>query len=205
MAASDPGAFGLELYADVAPLAWEDPGNGYALRTLTEALGDMFDEVRSLVRTDSAGNPGWTIVLDVDRCPTAFLPWLGQFVGVQVDPSLTDPQQRAQIRAETGMARGSVPAMVAAAQKYLTGSRTVQVIERVSGDAYALDVFTFTSETPDSTIVQAALTAAKPAGLNLTYTTVTGMVWAELEASYSTWSSVVSTFPTWQDVINNTP
>lgn len=199
------GSFGAELYEAVEPLAWADEENGWALLTLCGAIGEMFQQVRDLGSPDPDGNPGWSQLLDVTRCPTAYLPWLGQFVGVQVDTSLTDTQQRSQITNEAGMARGSLAAIRGAAQKYLTGSRTVQILERVGGDAYAFTVVTYTSETPDSAAVSAALAAAKPAGLVMTYEAVTGQIWAQLEANYATWADVIAAYTTWQDVINDTP
>lgn len=197
-------SFGQEIYDGLEPLAYDDASQGSALLTLCGALGAMFQPIRTLVRADDQGNPGWSLLLDITRCPTANLPYLGQFVGVQVDPSLDDAQQRLQISQESGMARGTVGAITAAAQKYLTGSQTVIISER-DPDAYSFTVTTFTDETPDSDVVEAALEAAKPAGLILVYTNVAGQTWGILKANEATWADVISTFSTWTDVINNTP
>ena len=198
------GSFDSELYEDLGPLAWADPQNGYALAAYCGAIGTMFNPVRTLARADDMGNPGWSILLDINRCPTAYLPWLGQFVGVPVDSALTDAQQRSQIQNETGMSRGSVPTIISTAQKYLTGSQTVVVLERTP-TPYSYTVITYTSETSNPTVVQNALTLAKPGGLKLTYLTVSGQVWAQLVANYATWAAVITAFPNWADVVNNTP
>lgn len=198
------GTVGQELYDDLEPLAYADAANDYALLTLAGAVGGMFQGVSDLCRATDDG-PGWSQLLDVTRCPTAFLPYLAQFVGVTLTPGLTDAQWRAQIVAETGMARGTVGAITAAARKLLTGSQTVVVIERAGGDPYAFGVVTYTSETPDSDAVLAALTAAKPAGLVMTYSCVDGQIWAQLIANYATWQDVINAYPTWLDVINDTP
>ena len=196
--------FASDLYEDLEPLAYADAENGYALLTLCGALGALFQPIDDLVR-DSPDGPGWSSLLDIDRSPTDALPWLAQFVGVQLTPGLSDAQERAQIRAETGMQRGTVASIKAAAAKLLTGTQTVQLIERTP-DPYSFTVITAADETPDPAAVEAALMAAKPAGLILNYNgSVTGQTWAQLIANYSTWAAVVAAFPTWQDVINNTP
>lgn len=197
------GTAGAELYADLAPLAYDDENQNWALMTLAAAIGAMLQPINDLARDTPAG-PGWSQLLDVTRCPTNALPWLAQFVGVQLTPGLTDAQWRTQIVMEAGMARGTVATMRAAAKKYLTGSQTVGILERTS-DAYNFTVVTYTSETPDSDLVLAALTAAKPAGLVMDYLTVTGQIWQQLIDNYATWADVISAYATWQDVINDTP
>jgi hypothetical protein len=196
-------ALAERLYADLTPLAYADAANGWPLLTLCGALGQLIQPVDDLARDTTAG-PGWSELLDVTRTPADALPWLAQFVGVRLDPALTESAQRTQIQEETGMKRGTPAAMRAAAQKLLTGSKTVVFLERYP-DPYSLTVITYTSETPDAAAVEAALRAAKPAGLILTYASVTGQLWLQVVASYAHWSNVISTFATWQDVINNTP
>lgn len=203
MTAPALSGLGAQLYADLAPLAYADAENGSPLATFCGALGTLLQPVDDLARGTAAG-PGWSELVDVDRAPAVALPWLAQFVGVRLDPSLDDDQQRTQIRSETGMLRGTVAAIRATAAKLLTGSQTVIILERAP-DPYSFTVITYTSETPDSAAVLAALEAAKPAGLILTYLTVSGQVWAQLIANYATWADVIAAYPTWQDVINDTP
>jgi len=196
--------FAAELYESISPLAWDDENQDYALLSICGAIGAMFQPLRDLGGTDPDGNPGWSILLDIDRCPTQYLPYLGQFVGVQVNTALTDAQQRSQIRAESGMQRGTVAAIKAAAAKLLTGTQTVQLIERTP-DPYSFTVITADDETPDPDAVLAALMAAKPAGLILNYNgSVTGQTWAQLVSGEATWAAAITAYPTWQDVINNT-
>ena len=199
---------GGRLYGELVPLAYADT-DGH-LETLCDAVGAMFEQAAQLAGPGPAGEPGWSILLDVARCPGYALPWLGQFVGVNVDSTLDEAGQRQQIRAETGMARGTPASLVAAAQRYLTGTRAVILIERDAAvcstvPAYGLKVLTRTSETTDTGVVLAALIAAKPAGIILEYDTVDGQTWKDVIDNYASWGDVITTYSTWQDVIDNTP
>ena len=92
---------------------------------------------RTRWRGDQGQNPGWSILLDVTRCPTADLPWLAQFVGVRFSSlQTTDAQMRAAITGEQGFQRGTVPVLIAAAATFLTTTSGVVVTERYEGDPY---------------------------------------------------------------------
>ena len=201
---------GDRLYEMLAPLAYDDESQGNAVKVLCDAAGAMFEQVAQLVEPGPNGEPAWSVLLDIDRCPGYALPWLGQFVGVTVDTTLDEAGQRRQIREEAGMKRGTSAAIAAAAQRYLTGTQTVIMVERDSSvapahPAYGLKVLTLTAETPDSAAVLAALMAAKPAGIILEHDVVDGQTWQQLIDNYATWGDVISAFGTWQDVIDNTP
>jgi hypothetical protein len=161
----------------------------------------MFEEASWYAR-DSDDGPGFVRLVDLDLAPEKALPWLAQFVGVQLQPGLDDAAQRARIRATDGFHRGTVSALVGAARQYLTGGKTVIVRER-DGDAYTLTIVTYTAETPDSGLVLAALLDQKPGGLILNYVVETGQDWATLQANYATWADVIAHYPTWTDVLNN--
>jgi hypothetical protein len=57
--------------------------------------------------------PGWSQVLDINRCPSYALPWLGQFVGVDLTktPNLTYEQSVQKILSRPGFSRGTSPAL----------------------------------------------------------------------------------------------
>jgi hypothetical protein len=59
------------------------------------------------------GAPGWSQVLDISRCPWYALPWLGQFIGVDLSktPDLTYEQSVQKILSRPGFSRGTVPAL----------------------------------------------------------------------------------------------
>lgn len=167
------------------------------------ALALPFEEVNGYVRDSDAG-PGWSMFLDVDRCPFKALPWLAQIVGVTLPSDVTDGQARALIRATGGFQRGTVAAIRGAAQPLLTGTQTVIVEERTDS-AYTLTVITYTSETPDPAAVEAAIRAQKPAGLVLTYLNVAGQTYRELLTNHPTYQDVLDTYSTYRDVRDDTP
>ena len=47
--------------------------------------------------TDGSYRAGWSSLLSVDDCPTQFLPWLGQWVGVYVPPGTADATRTAAV------------------------------------------------------------------------------------------------------------
>ena len=67
----------------------------------------MFQDVEDLVRDSPAGDPGWSELLDLDRCPPEALDWLGQFVGIRIPAGLNDLQSRAWISSTDGFRRGT--------------------------------------------------------------------------------------------------
>lgn len=152
----------------------QDTANGWPFLSWLEGPGSILQTIDDLARDDDLGNPGWSSLLDVTRCPTYALPWLAQFVGVRFSSSqLTDAQQRAAITAEQGFQRGTVAAIEAAGNALLS-SGSVMVLERTP-DPYSLTV-----EVPTS-------------GL-------TGGTWGALVAEFATWTTVISDFSTWADV-----
>jgi hypothetical protein len=122
--------------------AWLTPeadphGVGTAFLT---ALAAPFEQVFGLVMDQgndpdaAAWVPGYGALLDVDLCPTAFLPFLGQFNGTTIPTGASDAVARAIIRAEAGMQRGTPASIVAAAVRNLVGSRSVALQERTAAD-----------------------------------------------------------------------
>ena len=80
--------------------------------------------------TDGVMAPGWSQVLDINRCPTDWLPWLAQFVGVRLDPGARDDQQRYAIENPQGWARGTPAAILATANRFLAPGYSATLLER---------------------------------------------------------------------------
>jgi len=205
-----PDTFAERLYAMLSPLAAADEDTGWSLLTYVNALGVMYQLIEDWVR-DSEDGPGWSLLLDVNRCPPEALPWLAQFIGVRLVSGQTDAQDRQRILSTDGFQRGTRAAMIGAAQATLTGAKTVLFRER-SGNpaqspeyAYILDVSTYTSQTPNPTLTLNALLGQKPAGIILNYTTTPGQTWQQLKDSGQTWAQVKAAYPTWNDVRNAQP
>lgn len=198
------------LQGQLDPFLADDAANGNALTVFLTALAQMYEEVQTWADDDNAGNVGWSILLDLNRCPTYALPWLGQFVGAQVDTSLSDADQRTQISNVQAWKRGSVAAFVNAAQMYLTGTKTVLLKERdpvasAAQPAYGLTIYTYTSETPNSSKVLAALNAVKPAGIILNYQTITGWNYEAADVGYATYDAMDAAFATYNGLLTDAP
>jgi hypothetical protein len=115
-----------DLYDRMTPIAGQDAALGYPLAQYMAALGTMLqivdDYSRDQTLPDGTIAPGWSQLLDVTRCPTECLPWLGQFVGVPVNVALNDANQRVQVQSRNGWQRGTLGAIVAAVQAQLNGN-----------------------------------------------------------------------------------
>lgn len=209
MPAPDLATFAQRIYDGLAPLQYAEVDEDYPLANYLGALGVMFQIVEDLGRdqlVDGEFLPGWSQVMDLGRVPDVAVAWLGQFVGVFVTAGLTPTQQRQQVASVGGWKRGTPAAIAAAAQLYLTGTKQVIFRERDSiacpaEPAYGLTVITKTSETPDPTLTEAVIRAAKPAGIVLNYETLPGLDFEELFLTYATMQDVYTSFATFEDVL----
>lgn len=159
------------------------------LRTYLEALARQLDFVADLSADDDDGTPGYSVLFDPDRVPAVLLPFVGQFVGVSMPEALDESQRRLRLRETDGFRRGTPAAIRGAARQYLTGTKTVYLIER-QGSAYQLTVATNASETPDPDVVERAVSAQIPAGIVVTITTVSGGTFASLRDTHATFAAV---------------
>lgn len=168
-----------------------------------DGVGHLLGRVDSIV-ADSDDGPGWSKLLDVDRAETEGLAWLASLVGVTLSEA-GDAERRQAIRDRASQKRGIPQAIIAAAQRTLTGTQKVTLTERDGGNAYRLRVTTYAPETPDSAVTEAAIRAAKPAGLILSYAALTGQTWGNVLTRYATWQDVLNAHGTWQSLIDQAP
>lgn len=161
------------------------------------------------VINDQDDAPGWSQVLDLDRAPVAWLPWLGQFVGVHYRAGLPETEQRLRIRETDGFKRGSVGAIQGAARQYLAGpdgtgsTATVYLIER-HGSPYRYTVTTWASETPDSDAVLRALKEQKPGGLLMFHSVIVGGDFNTLRDTHLDFNEIAADFADF-DAIRDDP
>jgi hypothetical protein len=196
-----------DMYEALAPVAWDDANQGYALLHYVTAYSMGLETPDLYVRdTPELGLPGWGILLDVDNAPAEALGWLGQFVGVTLIPGQTEDEHRVRISNTDGFKRGKPSSIRSAAAKHLTGTKTVIFRERYDITDPLVDspghltIFTFAPETPDAALVEAAILEQKPAGIILHYEVRDGMDWATLVADTPLWSDVVTDYTSWADV-----
>lgn len=173
---------------------------GWPLLIFCEAIAGRLQPLETLIR-DTDDGPGWSIVLDVDRAPADWLPWLGQFVGVTIPPGSTEEQQRTLIRTLPGTIRGTARAIESAASQYLTGERRVYLIER-HGSAYRLTVSMLDTEAPvaDRSRIEMAIREQKPAGIVLAVQYITGGDYNTLRDTHTDYNDVAATFATYSEI-----
>jgi hypothetical protein len=188
---------GARLQARTQPLAPDDERWGWPHAALCGGLAAAFDQVADVFDPPGDVPPGAPL-LDVTLCPDWALPWLAQVVGVVLPQGITAEQSRTLIADVAGWQRGTPGA-------FLTGSKTVYFNERKGGAAYTLQVVTLDSETPDPTLVLAALMAQKPGGIVLEYAHVAAATYAEIDAAYATYDEVRTTFDDYSEVRTNQP
>lgn len=186
-----------DLSAALVP--WMTPD----LQVYLEAVSSMFDEVE-LYSADTDVFEGWSILLDPDRCPVEVLPYLAQYVGERLPAGLDEAGSREWIKDAPNQRRGTLISLVYAAQRSLTGQRTVALFERsgASGgdDPDRLVVNTYTSETPDQAVVLRDLVGVVPADIVLVYVLLAGQTWASVNTTYATWAAVQAANATWENV-----
>jgi hypothetical protein len=194
-----PASFAARLYAMLGPLAALDEQVSWSLLIYLNALGQMFQQLEDWLR-DQPDAPGWSLLLDLERCPDEALPWLAQFVGVRLLPGSSPADQRARIASTDGMRRGTRAALIGAAQSTLTGTQTVTFRER-DGDpadkpdyAYYLGVITYTDQTPNPTATLNALLAQKPGGIVLDYRTASGQDYQQVRTDYATYAALKAAY-----------
>lgn len=218
-----------ELYDRLGP--WKQADDG-TLAALVASLADQWDSVAQIV-SDSDDGPGWSAALDVDRCPSWLLPWLGQWVGVRVPAGADADTMRSAIRNEAGFARGTLVALQAAAAKYLKPGYTIQILERTD-DAYTLTAHgyiswllgdsyaelsaayptytdlggafaTYDLFSKSTAALTSALQDAKPAGLVLTVDIQTSAHYSDLTSGWSTYTALTAEFPTYDVMTTYVP
>lgn len=209
-----PDTFAARLYAMLAPLAADDAYNAWALLTYVNALGVMFQLVEDWVR-DSESAPGWSLLLDVERCPPEALPWLAQFNGVRIPARVSDPDaQRHWILSTDGFKRGTRDALIGAAKGTLVGNQQLIFRERdgaahgYAGSpdyAYVLSVYSYVAETPNPTATLNALLAQKPGAIKLYYAAVTRQDYQNVHDTYATYAAVKAAFRDYGALALNLP
>lgn len=188
------------FYSELGPWMRAD-FDAWDLLTLCEACASGLQPLWDVVN-DQDDAPGWSQVLDIDRVPTVWIPWLGQFVGVHYRAGLADADQRLRVRETDGFRRGSPGAIKGAARQYLTGSGTVYLLER-HGSPYRYTVTTLDSETPDPDAVLAALKEQKPGGLIMFHSVVTGGNFDTLRDTHVDFDTIEATFADFNEIRDN--
>jgi len=195
---------GARLADRTAPLQSPevDVQYGYVHGHLSEGMMHMYEDVALLV--DPEDDIPWVPLFDIDKCPDFALPWLAQVVGVRLPSSITGDEAREYIKALSFEEVGKPSAIRAAVGIYLTGNKTVYFRERDAGDAYALEVVTVVSETPDPEAVARALEASVPAGIIIRYRSVVGWDYEQMTIEGGPYSALPTKFANYRALSENT-
>jgi hypothetical protein len=203
-------ASGELLYEALGSITEPDEDNGWALAILCNAFGAMAEPLRALVSDDENGVPGYAHhIFDPDNEPAEWLATTEYFTGTKPLPSVDEAGRRLRIKQTDGRFRGTPGAIKGGARQFLVGpdgtpeSATVYLVPRAGGIATSYRVTTLASETPDISLVQAALEEQRPAGFALTYAAVTGGDWTTAISTHADWTDVIGDFATWADFIDN--
>ena len=187
--------FAYDLYMAMEPLHYAEAELGFPLAHYCMALGEMFRRVDEITRQGETA-----VIMDPNTVPVAGIPWLGQFIGLTINPQWSEQNQRNYLYNRSGFQRGTPRGMAAAAQQFLTGTQTVMLYERYEDNPWRLHVVTIDSETADPDLVLQALMNQKPAGIVLTYQEVSSETYDELAAAHATYNAVAAAHPDYDDI-----
>jgi hypothetical protein len=190
------GTVAEEVYAELAPLTYNDEPSGWPLLILIGGLARLLQEVADYAR-DSDSYDGWQILMDVDNCPDKALPWLAQFKGVRIPLGTSPADARTAIHSAAGMQRGTPQALIDATKRWLTGAQQVNLFERFGNDAWRVQITVPQSQIQDQAGALAALNKVKPAGIVLTLSTVTGVDYGTLRDLHNDYADVKAQFATY--------
>lgn len=174
------------------------------LETYLRAIALMFSEVE-LLAFETDDMEAWQVLFDPDLIPAKGLPYLAQYVGEQLPEGISEPLAREWIKDAPNQVRGTPYSIFRAAQRHLTGSRSVAMSERDDGsgpdtDPEYLQVITFTSETPDPAQTEADIRSVLPADVILEYQTLDGQTWADVDADFADWTAADAAYDSWAEM-----
>ena len=187
----------------------EDTGQDYQLKKWLSGSCDQLWDIEHLLNRFSYVPPQDGVpvdtsdLVDPNTADAAWLPWLAQLVGVQLDTTVSIDMQRAQI-ANVDFLQGTKQSMAKTGQTVLTGTQYIRIFDHTSastdiGGAGEWDVLIITvaSETTSSPSAAIIAAGAKPAGVQLHEETFTS-TWDDVEGRYPTWADWDAA--TWQQI-----
>jgi hypothetical protein len=193
------------IYDGLEPVSKPDPALGWPLLAYINAMGEMFQPAADLIENGPNGEPGWSIILDIDRIPDEGLPYLAQYLGMHFYQGITANTMRQQIRDHISWQRGTPASIFAGVRLFLTGTQTVQLTERDTS-AYHFNVAIWASEAPaDTTLITRYINQfAKPAGLQWTLTVNPGtppsLTYLQIYNDLWTYQYIYDNFQTYGDI-----
>jgi len=193
------------VYDQLAPTFFRQDGqHSFSGWNFTRALASMIDPA-ALVVQPQADKPPYAVLFDMTTCPTEWLPWVAQFVGImpsKIEALIARGQEalaREWIEHPIQFNRGKVSAMELAARATLTGTKVLYFYVRYNGEAFTIKAASLAGQTPNPKETKAAIESMMAAWCHLEYETVEGGTLGLLEASHPKVSEVESAHATTRD------
>jgi hypothetical protein len=193
--------FAARLFEQLLPFqSIDELGHLWAL---CDGIYAMFQQVEELTAERDDGLHGWANMVDINKCPSQYLPWLAQFVGAEVKLGLSDADQRAYIMSLPGFNRGRPATIISAVKATLTGTKFVDLQERTP-TAWRYAAVTKPSETPDPAAVLTALQSQKVGPDQFVHLLIEHATYGWLAGEYDTYADVAATYATYADLASAT-
>lgn len=177
--------FWEELYDAMSSLQSEEANQDYALQKMSQAIGAPFEDMWTLVVDSDDGKPGWSILLDITRCPDEYLPWLAQFVGAKPILGESSANYRLRIASAWVWHRGTLDGIYQAAAR--VGCTRFLVNERVGGDAWAVQFLFLSSEYTQAK--EDYIARWLPAGIIWSHAFWSGVIYQGVKTTYATYQA----------------
>ena len=182
-----------EVYRDADRA--EPSGGGWPLLRFLSLIGDQIGAVEDLIDRIDPDIGGGSDLVDPNTADPAWLPWLGQLVGVvDLPPDLTEVEQRNAVAGAVGGWRaGARQGLATAARTALEGgSGYVDVRPHHGGDPFTIGISVDPEGAPanlDDVITAIEAARARPAGIDLVID-LYAATWDTIEARYPTWAQL---------------
>jgi P2-related tail formation protein len=142
------------------------------LQRFLTAASAPYEQVAEIAEeTGSEGEAGWVPaygkLLNPSTCPAKYLPWLGQFAGVEVPKTMTGAEARELVMHEPGLERGTRQAVEGAIRRIIGKTEPFMIQERTEANgsegAYHFNVLVKPGKS--STALKQAIEEQKPGGV----------------------------------------
>jgi hypothetical protein len=168
-----------------------------------KALAAMFAPVEELAKEEGSDGetgyvPAWGKLFNPELCPAKFLPYLGQYVGVQIPGGASEAEARQLVKEHAGFSRGTLTSLKAAIERVLGVGVPYTIEERTNPKTGGEEAYWMTLLVPvgeKSNALMEAVNAVIPAGILYEVIEIEGawiegaLKWSEVEATV-TWANV---------------
>lgn len=173
------------------------------LERFNRAVGAMFEPVEELaaeVGSDGEASyvPAWGKLFNPELCPAKFLPYLGQYVGVQIPGGASEAEARQLVKEHAGFSRGTLASLRLAIERVLGAGVPYTIEERTNPKTGVEEAYWLTVIVPSGKKTNAlleAINAIIPAGILYEVIEIEGawvegtLKWSEVGATV-TWANI---------------